>query len=166
MQYAAKDGVSRASRKYNKSQSYIYFWRNRRNGTVESLAFRLMRRLELLKRPKPYEQIQHPGQCIQIGVKVVPKLCRENPEQCPFYKRSLTKRRNSSVFATSSFAFIRLVITEASAFQRWNAAITRIKSDCMIHITFAHLPISPNSLQFTSGVPIIALYARGIGVLL
>ena len=38
MQYAAKYGVSRASRKYNKSWSYIYFWKTRWNGSVESLA--------------------------------------------------------------------------------------------------------------------------------
>ena len=29
MQYAKKYGVSRASRKYNKSRSYIYFWKQR-----------------------------------------------------------------------------------------------------------------------------------------
>ena len=29
MKYAEKYGVSRASRKYNKSRSYIYFWKQR-----------------------------------------------------------------------------------------------------------------------------------------
>lgn len=29
MKYAEKYGVSRASRKYNKSRSYIYFWKKR-----------------------------------------------------------------------------------------------------------------------------------------
>ena len=38
MKYAEKYGVSRASRKYNKSRSYIYFWRARWDGSVESLA--------------------------------------------------------------------------------------------------------------------------------
>ena len=37
MKYAAKYGVSRASRKYNKSRSYIYFWKQRWDGSVESL---------------------------------------------------------------------------------------------------------------------------------
>ena len=37
MQYAAKYGVSRASRKYNKARSYIYFWKARWNGSVASL---------------------------------------------------------------------------------------------------------------------------------
>ena len=38
MKYAEKYGVSRASRKYNKSRSYIYFWRQRWDGSVASLA--------------------------------------------------------------------------------------------------------------------------------
>ncbi len=38
MKYAEKYGVSRASRKYNRNRSYIYFWRARWDGSVESLA--------------------------------------------------------------------------------------------------------------------------------
>ena len=38
MKYAEKYGVSRASRKYNKSRSYIYFWKARWDGSVASLA--------------------------------------------------------------------------------------------------------------------------------
>ena len=37
MRYAEKYGVTRASRKYNKSPSYIYFWRDRWDGSLESL---------------------------------------------------------------------------------------------------------------------------------
>ena len=40
MKYAEKYGVSRASRKYNKSRSYIYFWKQRWEGSVASLACR------------------------------------------------------------------------------------------------------------------------------
>ena len=43
MKYAEKYGVSRASRKYDKSRSYIYFWRKRFDGTIESLACRSRR---------------------------------------------------------------------------------------------------------------------------
>jgi len=135
--YAEKHGVSRASRKYNRSRSYIYFWLNRYDGTIESLAcqsrrpkshpnqhtpeeiklirdmrkrnpklglvlfwlrlrtrgytrsitglFRLMQRLKLFKKPpakkrhasKPYQQMEHPGQRVQIDVKVVPMACRK-----------------------------------------------------------------------------------------
>ena len=140
MKYAEKYGVSRASRKYDKSRSYIYFWRKRFDGTIESLACRSrrphshpnqhtpeemkliqkMRRrnpklgivelwarlrsrgysrcVESLRRvlrregllpeeapkkkytPKPYEQMQYPGQRVQIDVKVVPRKCIADPE--------------------------------------------------------------------------------------
>ena len=140
MKYSEKFGVSRASRKYNKSRSYIYFWKKRWNGSLESLAcqsrrphshpnqhteeeiqliknlrrrnpklgmielwfrackrgytrrpdsmFRLMQRLGLSAppkpkpkyTPKPYEQMQYPGQRVQIDVKVVPRACIADPE--------------------------------------------------------------------------------------
>lgn len=135
MKYAEKYGVKRASRKYNKARSYIYFWRSRWDGTAESLAcqsrrphshprqhseeeiklirdmrrrnpklgltelwyrlkkrgyartveslFRCMRREGLIKptaakkkhQSKPYEKMTHPGERIQIDVKVVPRRC-------------------------------------------------------------------------------------------
>ena len=37
MKYAEQHGISRASRKYNKSRSYIYFWKARWDGTEQSL---------------------------------------------------------------------------------------------------------------------------------
>ena len=140
MNYAEKYGVSRASRKYDKVRSYIYFWLKRYDGTLESLAclsrrphshpnqhteaelklirdmhrrnpdlgivklwsrmrkrgysrtveslWRVMRREGLIEpatkqktyKPKPYEQMQYPGQRIQIDVKVVPRQCIANPE--------------------------------------------------------------------------------------
>ena len=140
IRYAEKFGVSRASRKYNRSRSFIYFWKARYNGTPESLVnrskrphshpnqhteaeiklirnmrrrnpqlgmielwhrlrkrgyqrcpeslFRVMRRLGMFPEekpkqkyiPKPYEQMTHPGERIQIDVKVVPRRCIANPE--------------------------------------------------------------------------------------
>lgn len=140
MKYAEKYGVSRASRKYNKSRSYIYFWQKRYDGSIESLACRSRRphshpnqhteaELKLIRdmrrrspnlgvvelwsrirkrgytrcveslwrvlrreglaakekprkkyQPKPYEQMQYPGQRIQIDVKVVPRACIADPE--------------------------------------------------------------------------------------
>lgn len=38
MKYAEKHGVAQASRRYNKSRSYIYFWKARFDGSIESLA--------------------------------------------------------------------------------------------------------------------------------
>ena len=140
MKYAEKYSVSRASRKYNKSRSYIYFWKQRRDGSAASLAcqsrrphshpnqhteaerklirdmrrrnptlgmielwhrlrqrgythcpeslFRVMRKMGLFPaekpkntyKPKPYEQMTHPGECIQVDVKVVPRSCITNPD--------------------------------------------------------------------------------------
>lgn len=140
MKYAEKYGVSRASRKYNKSRSYIYFWKKRWDGTVESLCcqsrrphshpnqhteaelklirdmrrrnpllgmvelwhrlkrrgytrrpeslFRVMRKMGMFPpqkpkktyKPKPYEQMTHPGERIQVDVKVVPRSCIADPE--------------------------------------------------------------------------------------
>ena len=139
MKYAEKYGVSKASRKYNKARSYIYFWKSRWDGSVESLAtqsrrphhhpnehteeeialikryhrrspdleltelwhrlkkvgytrrveslYRVMKRLGMLPEkkkeskpaPKPYEQMTHPGERIQVDVKVVPRHCIADP---------------------------------------------------------------------------------------
>lgn len=135
LEFARKYGVSRASRKFNKSRSYIYFWLQRYDGTLPSLAchsrkphahpfqhseaelgllrnirrrnptlglvefwlrlrkrgysrslsslFRVMKRLQLFPQkkkkpcyvPKPYQSMTHPGERIQIDVKVVPQAC-------------------------------------------------------------------------------------------
>ena len=140
MKFAQKYGVSRASRKYNKGRSYIYFWLARWDGSVESLAcqskrphshpnqhteaelklirdmrrrnpklgmielwhrlrkrgysrcpeslFRVMRKMGMFPpaekknsyEPKPYEQMQYPGQRVQVDVKVVPRKCIADPE--------------------------------------------------------------------------------------
>ena len=140
MKYAAKYGVSRASRKYNKARSYIYFWKSRWDGSVESLAtqsrkphhhpnehteaeiklirdhrrrcpdlelpelwhrlrkkgytrcitslYRVMKKHGMLppkpekkkRAVKPYEQMTHAGERIQIDVKVVPRKCIADKE--------------------------------------------------------------------------------------
>ena len=139
MRYAQKYGVPRASRRYDKAPSYIYFWRARWDGSVESLRsqsrrphhhpnqhteaelklirdmrrrnpklgvvelwhrlrkrgytrhvgslYRVLHRLDMLpavkeKRKyvaKPYEQMTHPGERVQIDVKVVPLRCIVDP---------------------------------------------------------------------------------------
>ncbi len=43
LSFAQRHGVSKASRKYNKARSYIYFWLNRYDGSLESLACRSRR---------------------------------------------------------------------------------------------------------------------------
>ena len=67
MKYAEKYGVSRASRKYNKSRSYIYFWKTRWDGTVESLACQSRR---------PHS---HPNQHTETELKLIRDMHRRNP---------------------------------------------------------------------------------------
>jgi transposase len=68
MIYAQKYGVSRASRKYNKSRSFIYFWMARYDGTLESLACRSRR---------PHS---HPNQHTPAELKLIRDMRRRNPE--------------------------------------------------------------------------------------
>ena len=67
MKYAEKYGVSRASRKYNKSRSYIYFWRARWDGRAESLASQSRR---------PHS---HPNQHTEAELKLIRDMRRRNP---------------------------------------------------------------------------------------
>ena len=68
MKYAEKYGVSRASRKYNKGRSYIYFWRSRWDGTVESLGCQSRR---------PHS---HPRQHTEEELKLIRDMRRRNPK--------------------------------------------------------------------------------------
>ena len=67
MKYAEKYGVAKASRKYNKSRSYIYFWKNRWDGTPESLACQSRR---------PHH---HPNQHTEEELKLIRDMRRRNP---------------------------------------------------------------------------------------
>jgi len=68
MKYAEKYGVSRASRKYNKSRSYIYFWKARYDGSLESLACQSRR---------PHS---HPNQHTAQEITLIKNLRRRNPK--------------------------------------------------------------------------------------
>ncbi|MFT9077520.1 hypothetical protein [Ethanoligenens sp.] len=48
---------------------------------MESL-FRVLRRMDMLPptKPKPYQQMTHPGERVQIDVKVVPRRCITSKE--------------------------------------------------------------------------------------
>ena len=68
IRYAERYGVSRASRKYNKSRSYIYFWKSRYDGTLESLACRSRR---------PHH---HPNEHTEEELKLIKNIRRRNPK--------------------------------------------------------------------------------------
>ena len=67
MKYAEKYGVSHASRKYNKSRSYIYFWKQRWDGSAASLACQSRR---------PHS---HPNQHTEAERKSIRDMRRRNP---------------------------------------------------------------------------------------
>ena len=67
MKYAEKYGVSKASRKYNKSRSYIYFWKARWDGSAASLACQSRRPHSL------------PNQHTEAELKLIKDMRRRNP---------------------------------------------------------------------------------------
>ena len=136
IEYSLKNGVTKAAIRYKKTRQWIYYWRRRYDGTINSLRelsrrplhhpnehteseiklicdmrrrnpmdglvdfwvklkargytrtipalFRVMGKLGYYERqtkksekyiPKPYEQMQYPGQRVQIDVKFVPQRC-------------------------------------------------------------------------------------------
>ena len=87
MKYAQKYGVSRASRKYNKGRSYIYFWLARWDGSAESLACQSRR---------PHS---HPNQHTPEELKLIRDMRRRNPKLGIRHKliRSHTPRHNGKV---------------------------------------------------------------------
>ena len=68
VKYAEKYGVSRASRKYNKSRSYIYFWKAHWDGSAASLACQSRR---------PHS---HPNQHTEAELKLIRDMRRCNPD--------------------------------------------------------------------------------------
>lgn len=133
--YANKHGVTKAAIKYNVNRQYVYRWKKRYDGTIQSLAdkshkpihhpnehtedeiklirdmrrrnpnaglvvfwvklklrgykrsitglYRMLRKLGEPRKvpqnpkyiPKPYEQMQYPGERVQVDVKFVPSSC-------------------------------------------------------------------------------------------
>ena len=67
MKYAEKKGVTKAAIKYNVSRQYIYRWKNRYDGTLQSLAD---------KSHRPYS---HPNQHTENEVKLIRDMRRRNP---------------------------------------------------------------------------------------
>ena len=193
MRYAEKFGVARASRKYNKAKSYIYYWRARFDGSIESLAcqsrrphshprqhteeelklirdmrrrnpklgivelwsrlrkrgysrcieslWRILRREGLTAKaepkkkytPKPYEQMQYPGQRVQIDVKVVPRACIADPQLKLYQYTAIDEYSRYRILGAyteqstySSADFLRRVI---DAFRRKGVTVECVQTD-------------------------------------
>ena len=178
MKYAVKHGVSKASRKYNRARSYIYFWLKRWDGSIDSLRtesrrphhhpnehtaaelklihdmrrrnprlgmvefwcklrargysrcieslWRVLKREGLIAvkekdpyTPKPYQQMSHPGERIQIDVKVVPRKCIANPELRLFQYTAIDEYSRYRILGAypeqttySSYQFLLRVVDE------------------------------------------------------
>ena len=193
MKYVEKFGVAKACRKYNKCRSYIYFWKARFDGSIESLAYhsrkphshpnqhteeeltlirnmrrrnpklgivelwarlrergykrcveslwRVLRREGLAEKekpkkkykPKPYEQMQHPGQRVQIDVKVVPRSCIADPLLKLYQYTAIDEYSRYRILGAyaeqstySSADFLRRVV---AAFQRKGVKVECVQTD-------------------------------------
>lgn len=67
MKYVEKHGVAKASRRYNKGRSYIYYWKARFDGSIESLA---------CQSRKPHS---HPNQHTEAELTLIRNMRRRNP---------------------------------------------------------------------------------------
>ena len=116
MRYAEKYGVRRASLKYNKSRSYIYFWKARWDGTVESLACQSRR---------PHS---HPNQHTQAELKLIRDMRRRNPElgmvELWHRLRFLAAYPEQSTFSSADF-LKRLV----KWYARWGIRVECVQTD-------------------------------------
>ena len=193
MKYVEKFGVAKACRKYNKCRSYIYFWKARFDGSIESLAchsrkphshpnqhteeelmlirnmrrrnpklgivelwarlrnrgytrcveslWRVLRREGLAEKekprkkykPKPYEQMQYPGQRVQIDVKVVPRSCIADPLLKLYQYTAIDEYSRYRILGAyaeqstySSADFLRRVV---AAFQRKGVHVQCVQTD-------------------------------------
>ena len=68
MEYSKRHGVAKASRKYNRARSYIYFWLKRYDGTMESL------------KPQSKRPHFHPNQHTEAELKLIQDMRRRNPD--------------------------------------------------------------------------------------
>lgn len=199
MKYAEKNGVSAASRKYDRSRSFIYFWKGRWDGSIESLEcqsrkphshpnqhteeeltlirnmrrrnpdlgivelwcrlkkrgytrcveslYRVMRREGLIREkkavkkyiPKPYEQMTHPGERIQIDVKVVPRRCIADPELRLFQYTAIDEYSRFRVLGAypeqSTYSSTQFLLKVVSEFTRRGIEVECVQTDNGLEFT-------------------------------
>ena len=221
MKYAAAHGVSKASRKYNRGRSYIYFWLNRWDGSVESLRpesrrphhhpnqhtpaelklihdmkrrnprlgmvefwcklrkrgysrcieslWRVLRREGLMVvkkkdsyKPKPYQQMTHPGERIQIDVKVVPHKCIADPHLRLFQYTAIDEYSRFRILGAypeqstySSYLFLLRVVDE---FRKKGVNVECVQTDNGFEFTHKFSHKDSNTLSMFED----ALFSLGI----
>ena len=117
MKYAEKYGVSRASRKYNKSRSYIYFWKQRWDGSVASLACQSRR---------PHS---HPNQHTEAELKLIRDMRRRNPTLGMVELWHRLRQRGYTRCPESLFRVMRKIgLFPRGTTVRWSAATVRTRN--------------------------------------
>ena len=183
IRYAEKHGVTKAARKYKTNRQYIYRWKNRYDGTWDSLRdrsrrphhhpdqhtdqelklirdmrrrnphaglvvfwvklrqrgysrsitglWRVLKRLQCLPVkpanpkyiPKPYEQMTHPGQRVQIDVKHVPAACIVGDAECPV--RTIRLLENGETKRPQPETVVRLCVALSLRWRLGEALLVR-----------------------------------------
>ena len=68
IKYSEKYGVTKSAIKYNVTRQYIYRWKKRYDGTLQSLA------------DKSHRPLHHPNQHTEAEIKLIKDMRRRNPE--------------------------------------------------------------------------------------
>ena len=139
MKYAEKYGVSRASRKYNKSRSYIYFWKQRWDGSVASLACQSRR---------PHS---HPNQHTEAELKLIRDMRRRNPTLGMVELWHRLRQRGYTRCPESLFRVMRKIgLFPRGTTARGSAATARTRNDSIPATHSILWTISQSSLRSTT----------------
>lgn len=95
LQYAQKYGVTKAARKYKTNRQYIYRWRKRFDGSLESLR-------EQSRRPH-----HHPNRHTPEEIKLIMDMRRRNPNAGPVVFRVKLRQRGYTRSITGLYRFLR-----------------------------------------------------------
>ena len=140
MKYTEKYGVSRASRKYNKSRSYIYFWKQRWDGSVASLACQSRR---------PHS---HPNQHTEAELKLIRDMRRRNPELGMIELWHRSKKRGPSLRERPPPAPRRYPSSISTAPYRALASVPNTMTGPAMTNIFAAMPVTmPSALKSIAG---------------
>jgi transposase len=66
IEYSLKKGVTAAARRYNVSRQYIYRWKNRYDGTLESL------------KDRSHRPHSHPNQHTEAEIELIKRMRKKN----------------------------------------------------------------------------------------
>lgn len=105
IKYAEKYGVKKATIKYNVNRQYIYRWKKRYDGTLQSLA------------DKSHRPFHHPNQHTEAEIKLIKDMRRRNPHAglvvfWPLSGRRLDECRIQTGVDSGTGACMRILASE------------------------------------------------------